>query len=65
MGNSKLNQITAHVNHMNFLGDSVSNITGGHYIRDFPNVDIFPPRLSFPTVVTGQEVPAEPCRTAT
>ncbi len=54
MGNSKLNQITAHVNHMNFLGDSVSNITGGHYIRDFPNVDIFPPRLSFPTVVTGQ-----------
>ena len=54
MGNSKLNQITAQVNHMNFLGDSMSNITGEHYIRDFPNVDIFPPRLSFPTVVTGQ-----------
>ena len=54
MGNSKLNQITGQVNHMRFLGDSVSNITGGHYIRDFPNVDIFPPRLSFPTVVTGQ-----------
>jgi hypothetical protein len=54
MGNSKLNQITAQVNHMRFLGDSLSNITGDHYIRDFPNVDIFPPRLSFPTVVTGQ-----------
>lgn len=54
MGNSKLNQITGQVNHMRFLGDSVSNITGGHYIRDFPSVDIFPPRLSFPTVVTGQ-----------
>ena len=54
MGNSKLNQITGQVNHMRFLGDSMSNITGGHYIRDFPSVDIFPPRLSFPTVVTGQ-----------
>ena len=27
----------------------MSNITGEHYIRDFPNVDIFPPRLAFPT----------------
>ena len=50
MGNSQLNQVTAQVNHMNFLGDSFSNITGEHYIRDFPNVDIFPPRLQFPTV---------------
>jgi hypothetical protein len=54
MGNSKLNQITGQVNHMRFLGDSVSNITGGHYIRDFPNVDIFPPSLAFPTVESGQ-----------
>jgi hypothetical protein len=54
MGNSKLNQITGQLNHMRFLGDSMSNITGEHYIRDFPNVDIFPPRLQFPTVVTGQ-----------
>ena len=30
-----------------------SNITGEHYTRDFPDVNIFPPRLSFPTVNTG------------
>jgi hypothetical protein len=53
MGNSRLNQVTFQVNHMNFLGDSVSNISGEHYIRDFPNVGIFPPRLAFPSVNTG------------
>ena len=54
IGGTSLNQITGQVNHMRFLGDSVSNITGEHYIRDFPNVNIFPPRLAFPTVNTGQ-----------
>jgi len=53
LGNRGLNQITGHVNHMRWFSDSTSAITGQHYIRDFPNVDIFPPRLSFPTVNTG------------
>src|SRR4029453_11580189 len=33
--------------------DVVSNITGEHYTRDFPTVDIFAPRLNFPSVTTG------------
>jgi hypothetical protein len=53
VGSRGLNQLTAHVNHMRWFDDSVSNVTQKHYIRDFPNVDIFPPRLSFPTVNTG------------
>jgi hypothetical protein len=53
LGNSGLNQLTVHVNHMQWFDDSVSKLTGKHYIRDFPSVDIFPPRLSFPTVNTG------------
>ena len=48
-----LNQITGQVNHLYRLSDVTSAITGEHYTRDFPNVDIFPPRLSFPTVNTG------------
>ena len=38
---------------MVYLADVVSNITGEHYTRDFPTVDIFAPRISFPTVNTG------------
>ena len=38
MSNRGLNQLTAQVNHLHRLGDSVSNITGEHYTRDFPNV---------------------------
>jgi hypothetical protein len=53
LGNRGLNQLTVHVNHMRWFDDSVSKLSGKHYIRDFPNVDIFPPRLSFPTVNTG------------
>ena len=37
----------------NYLADVVEHITGEHYTRDFPTVDIFAPRLSFPSVNTG------------
>jgi len=53
LGNSGLNQLTGHVNHNDRLTDVHSVITGEHYDRDFPNVNFFPPRLSFPTVNTG------------
>jgi hypothetical protein len=53
MGNRGLNQLTAHVSHHGRISDVRSAITGQHYTRDFPNVDIFPPRLSFPAVNTG------------
>jgi hypothetical protein len=55
MGNSGLNQITAQVNHVDYLADVVSNITGEHYTRDFPRVSYlaFSPGLEFPSVTTG------------
>ena len=53
LGNSGLNQITGQVNHLYRLSDIVSSITGEHYRRDFPNVPLFPARLSFPSVHTG------------
>jgi len=53
LGNTGLNQITAQVNRMIYLADVVSNITGEHYTRDFPRVNLFAPRLSFPSVTTG------------
>jgi hypothetical protein len=53
LGGSGLNQITGHVNRMVYLADVVSNITGKHYTRDFPTVELFAPRLSFPSVNTG------------
>jgi hypothetical protein len=53
LGSAGLNQITGQVNRMVYLADVVSNITGEHYTRDFPTVDIFAPRLSFPSVTTG------------
>src|SRR5262245_48552474 len=53
LGNAGLNQITGQVNRMVYLADVVSNITGEHYTRDFPTVDIFAPRISFPSVTTG------------
>jgi hypothetical protein len=53
LGSTGLNQITGQVNRMVYLADVVSNITGEHYTRDFPTVDIFAPRLSFPSVTTG------------
>ena len=53
VSNSGLNQITAQVNHLYRLSDIVSSITGEHYRRDFPNVPLFPARLSFPSVNTG------------
>ena len=52
-GNRGLNQLTAHMSHNDRLSDVRSAITGEHYSRDFPNVNIFPPRLAFPTVTTG------------
>ena len=53
LGAAGLNQITGQVNRMTYLADVVSNITGEHYTRDFPTVNIFAPRLSFPAVNTG------------
>ena len=53
MGNRALNQITGQVSHTYRLSDVTSNITGEHYTRDFPNVLMFPARLSFPSVHTG------------
>jgi hypothetical protein len=53
LGGSGLNQITGQVNRMTYLADVFSRITGEHYTRDFPTVDIFAPRLSFPSVNTG------------
>ena len=53
MGNRGLNQLTGHMMHNDRLSDLRSAITGEHYSRDFPNVDFFPARLSFPTVNTG------------
>jgi hypothetical protein len=53
LGNRGLNQLTGQVNHLYRLSDVTSNITGEHYTRDFPNVDMFPPRLDFPSVDTG------------
>jgi hypothetical protein len=53
LGNSGLNQITVQANHMDYLADVWSRATGLHYTRDFPTVDILPPRLAFPTVTTG------------
>lgn len=53
LGNAGLNQITVQVNHVDYLADVMSNITGEHYTRDFPRVNYFPPRLTFPSVTTG------------
>jgi hypothetical protein len=53
MGNSGLNQLTGHMSHNDRLSDLNSAITGEHYSRDFPNVNIFPPRLAFPSITTG------------
>ena len=53
LGSQGLNQITAQVNHLSRISDVTSNITGQHYTTSFPNVPIFPPRLSFPSVNTG------------
>ncbi len=53
LGNKGLNQVTAQANRMIYLADVVSNITGEHYTRDFPRVNLFAPRLSFPSVNTG------------
>ena len=53
LGNTGLNQLTVQVNHLVYLADVVSSITGEHYTRDFPDVDMFPPRLEFPSVTTG------------
>jgi hypothetical protein len=53
LGNNGLNQITGQVNHVDYLADVWSRASGLHYTRDFPNVDIFEPRLDFPSVTTG------------
>jgi hypothetical protein len=38
LGNSGLNQITGQVNSLSRLSDTVSVITGEHFMRDYPNV---------------------------
>ena len=53
LGNKGLNQITGQMNQMDYLADVVDQVTGKHYTRDFPAVDLLAPRLSFPTVNTG------------
>jgi hypothetical protein len=53
LGNRGLNQVTFQANRLYRLSDVTSNITGLHYTRDFPRVNVFPTRLSFPTVNTG------------
>ena len=53
LGNAGLNQITVQANHVDYLADVWHRASGLHYTRDFPNVDILPARLSFPTVTTG------------
>jgi hypothetical protein len=53
MGNSGLNQITAQMNSLSRLSDTVSQITGEHFMRDYPSIPLFPLRLAFPSVNTG------------
>lgn len=53
VGNNTLNQITAQANSLKRLSDTVSVITGEHFMRDYPNVPLFPLRLAFPGVTTG------------
>jgi hypothetical protein len=53
IGNNMLNQITAQGNSLKRLSDTVSVITGEHFMRDYPNVPLFPLRLAFPAVNTG------------
>ena len=53
LGNAGLNQITGQMNQMDYLADVVDAVTGKHYTRDFPNVDLLGPRLAFPSVTTG------------
>jgi carboxypeptidase family protein/TonB-dependent receptor-like protein len=53
LGNTGLNQITGQMNQMDYLADVVDAVSGKHFTRDFPNVDILGPRLSFPSVTTG------------
>ena len=53
MGNSALNQLTGQVNSLKRLSDTVSVFTGEHFMRDYPNVPLFPLRLAFPGVNTG------------
>ena len=53
IGNNILNQITAQVNSLKRLSDTVSEVTGEHFMRDYPNVPLFPLRLAFPAVNTG------------
>jgi hypothetical protein len=53
MGNRELNQLTGQMNSLARLSDTVSNITGEHFMRDYPSVPLFPLRLAFPSVNTG------------
>jgi hypothetical protein len=53
LGNSALNQIVVQMNSLTRLSDTVSQITGEHFMRDYPNVPLFPLRLAFPSVNTG------------
>ncbi len=53
LGNSGLNQLTAQMNSLTRLSDTVSQITGEHFMRDYPTVPLFPLRLAFPGVNTG------------
>ena len=53
MSNSTLNQLVVQMNSLQRLSDTVSEITGDAYMVNFPDVRLFPLRLSFPSVNTG------------
>ncbi len=53
MSNSTLNQLVVQMNSLQRLSDTTSEITGESYMVNFPDVKLFPLRLSFPSVNTG------------
>jgi len=53
LGNRGLNQIVVQANSLTRLSDTVSQITGEQFMRNYPNVPLFPLRLAYPSVNTG------------
>ena len=52
IGNAGLNQITGQMNDLNYLSD-MTNLAGERYASNFPKINIFAPRLDFPSMTTG------------
>jgi len=53
LGNRGLNQIVVQANSLQRLSDTVSQVTGEAFMRNYPRVPLFPLRLAFPSVHTG------------